>query len=84
MVAKKKEQPALPKLRFDTYREGESVQLLHVGSYDDEAPKLAYLHDKYMPEHSLKFNGHHHEIYLGDPRRAAPEKLRTILRQPVV
>ncbi len=79
----KKGLPALSKLRLETYTEGQSLQLLHIGSYDDEAPKLAYLHDKYMPEHKLTFNGHHHEIYLGDPRKAAPEKLKTILRQPV-
>ena len=79
----KKDLPALSKLRLETYREGRSLQLLHIGSYDDEAPKLAYLHDEYMPGHQLKFNGHHHEIYLGDPRKAAPEKLRTILRQPI-
>jgi hypothetical protein len=59
------------------------VQVLHVGSYDDEAPVLAALHREYLPEHGLTFNGRHHEIYLSDPRRTAPEKLRTILRQPV-
>jgi len=79
----KKDLPALSKLRFETYDEGKSLQLLHIGSYDDETPKLAYLHDEYMPENHVTFNGHHHEIYLGDPRKAAPEKLRTILRQPV-
>ena len=79
----KKGLPALSKLRFESYNEGQSLQLLHIGSYDDEAPKLAYLHDEYMPGHKLTFNGHHHEIYLGDPRKAAPEKLKTILRQPV-
>lgn len=82
-ASKKRELPALSKLRFEPYKEGRSLQLLHIGSYDDEAPKLAYLHDKYMPEHSLTFNGHHHEIYIGDPRKTAPERLKTILRQPV-
>lgn len=79
----KKDLAALSHLRFESYTEGTSLQLLHIGSYDDEAPKLAYLHDEYMPKHQLTFNGHHHEIYLGDPRRSAPERLRTILRQPV-
>ncbi|MDV7266782.1 GyrI-like domain-containing protein, partial [Rhodococcus oxybenzonivorans] len=60
-----------------------SVQILHLGSYDDEAPTLARLHDEFMPEHGLVFNGDHHEIYLSDPRRTAPAKLRTVLRQPV-
>lgn len=84
LTSKKKALPSLPKLRFEAYSEGTCLQLLHIGSYDDEAPKLASLHNEYMPKHSLSFNGHHHEIYLGDPRKAAPEKLKTILRQPVV
>ena len=82
-VEEKKNPAALSKLYFKTYAEGKSAQLLHVGSYEDEAPKLMYLHDTYMPEHGYAFNGHHHEIYLSDPRKVAPEKLRTILRQPV-
>ena len=74
---------AVDGVRFAPYAEGRSVQVLHVGSYDDEAPVLAALHREYLPEHGLTFNGRHHEIYLSDPRRTAPEKLRTILRQPV-
>jgi len=70
-------------VRFASYAEGRSVQVLHVGSYDDEAPVLAALHGEYLPEHGFTFNGRHHEVYLSDPRRTAPEKLRTILRQPV-
>ena len=53
------------------------------GDPDDEAPTLVRLHNEFMPGNNLKFNGKHHEIYLSDPRRAAPEKLKTILRQPV-
>lgn len=79
----KRQASALSKLRFEQYDEGRAVQLLHIGSYDDEAPKLKDLHDEYLPAHGLTFNGHHHEIYLGDPRRTVPEKLKTILRQPV-
>lgn len=77
--------PELPvgQVRVQTLVEGCCLQTLHVGSYDDEGPMLALLHDRLMPEQGLTFAGHHHEIYLGDPRRAAPEKLRTILRQPV-
>lgn len=80
---RKKGLPALDRVRFATYDEGDAVQVLHVGSYDDEAPTLARLHDEYLPEHGLTFNGPHHEIYLSDVRRTAPEKLRTVLRQPV-
>ena len=74
---------ALGALRFQTLDEGLAVQTLHVGPYDDEAPVLAALHDDFIPAHALRMTGRHHEIYLSDPRRAAPEKLRTILRQPV-
>ena len=82
-VRAKGENAALDRLRVDLLHEGRSVQILHVGSYDDEAPTLARLHDEWMPQHGLTFNGDHHEIYLSDARRTAPAKLRTILRQPV-
>jgi hypothetical protein len=82
-VRAKGAKPALDRLRLDELHEGACVQLLHVGSYDDEGPTLARLHDEWMPQHGLTFNGDHHEIYLSDARRAAPEKLRTVLRQPV-
>ncbi|MCB7135073.1 GyrI-like domain-containing protein [Cellulosimicrobium marinum] len=78
-----KDLPALDRVERRTLVEGRSVQTLHVGSYDDEGPVLAALHDVYLPEHGLTFAGPHHEIYLGDPRRTAPERLRTVLRQPV-
>jgi hypothetical protein len=72
-----------PSLRLEPLTEGRSLQTLHIGSYDDEGPTLARLHDEIMPAQGLTFAGPHHEIYLGDPRRTAPTKLRTILRQPV-
>jgi hypothetical protein len=70
-------------LRLETYHEGLSVQTLHIGSYDDEAPTLARLHREFVPANGLKETGHHHEIYLSDPRKVVPDKLKTILRQPV-
>lgn len=70
-------------LRHARMREGHCLQSLHVGSYDDEGPVLARLHDEVMPAAGLGFNGPHHEIYLSDPRKVAPQKLRTLLRQPV-
>jgi hypothetical protein len=70
-------------LRLEIYDEGPCLQALHIGPYDAEGPLLARLHDEIMPSRGYTFAGHHHEIYLGDPRRTAPEKLRTILRQPV-
>ncbi len=81
--AQKKPLSALERLRFEPYTEGTSVQILHIGSYESEAPVLARLHDQYLPDNGLTFNGKHHEIYLSDPRRTEPAKLRTILRQPV-
>jgi hypothetical protein len=82
-VRAKGDKPALDRLRLVELHEGASVQILHVGSYDDEGPTLARLHDEWMPLHGVTFNGDHHEIYLSDARRTAPEKLRTVLRQPV-
>lgn len=79
----KKPSQALERLRMLSLAEGASVQILHIGSYDDEAPTLHRLHHEYLPAHGLTFNGDHHEIYLSDARRTAPEKLKTILRQPV-
>ena len=70
-------------LRMGSLHEGRSLQKLHLGSFADEAPALHHLHHELMPSLGLTFNGHHHEIYLSDPRKVAPEKLRTILRQPV-
>jgi hypothetical protein len=78
-----KELPAARKLQLKTYREGLSVQILHLGSYDEEGPALAHLHQEWMPENGFDFNGKHHEVYLNDPRKVAPDKLKTILRQPV-
>jgi hypothetical protein len=83
-VAAKGTAPAIDRLRVLTLDEGRCVQTLHVGSYDDEGPLLAEMHERVIPGHGLRMTGHHHEIYLNDPRRTAPERLRTILRQPVV
>ena len=71
-------------LRLEPYREGPSLQTLHIGSYDDEGPLLARLHDEVMPAGGYEFAGDHHEIYLSDPRRTVASKLKTILRQPVM
>lgn len=81
---RKKNLPGLDHVRLESFTEGASAQVLHVGSYDDEAPVLAKLHHEFLPTLGLGFNGAHHEIYLSDPRRTHPTKLRTILRQPVV
>lgn len=75
--------PAADKVRIEVLDEGQCVQTLHVGTYDDEGPVLKSMHEDFIPKHGLQMTGKHHEIYLGDPRRVTPEKLRTILRQPV-
>ena len=79
----KKGLAAIRKVRIEEIAEGQCAQALHVGSYDDEAGLLCRLHDEFLPAHGLRERGKHHEIYLSDPRRTAPEKLRTIVRQPV-
>ena len=83
LVRQAKNPKSLDKVRFETYQEGFSVQIMHVGSYDDETPVLEELHKVYIPQNGYVENGLHHEIYLSDPRRVGPEKLRTVLRQPV-
>lgn len=70
-------------VKLRTLREGRCVQTLHRGAYDDEGPVLERLHTEVIPAHGFALTGRHHEIYLSDPRRVEPAKLRTILRQPV-
>jgi hypothetical protein len=82
-VKGKKGIPGVERLHLLTLTEGMAVQILHIGSYDDEGPTLNRLHHEYMPAHGLTFHGDHHEIYLSDPRRTSASKLKTILRQPV-
>jgi hypothetical protein len=81
--ARKKLGTAPPSLRLESFHEGLSVQILHIGPYDAEAPTITRLHETYLPTHGLTENGQHHEIYLSDPRRTAADKLKTIIRQPV-
>ncbi len=81
-VRAKKNPPALDRLRFEPFREGTAVQIMHIGPYDAEAPTIARLHE-FAHENGYRLTGRHHEIYLGDPRRTAPERLRTVIRQPV-
>lgn len=73
----------IERVRFETLSEGRCVQTLHIGSFDDEAGVLDKMHHDFIPGRNLKMTGKHHEIYLSDFRKVAPEKLRTILRQPV-
>ena len=80
--ARLKSPAALDRVRFEQWEEGRCAQLLHVGPYADEGPSIDLLHRE-IAALDLRPRGRHHEIYLGDPRRSRPERLRTILRQPV-
>ena len=82
-VRKAKDPAAINKVRLERYHEGLSVQIMHIGSYDDEGPVLSQMHSDFIPNNGFVENGKHHEIYLSDPRRVAPEKLKTVLRQPI-
>ncbi len=78
----KRSLPAAALLRLESFTEGLCAQLLHVGPYADEGPSITCLHD-FIAAGGYIRRGKHHEIYLGDPRRSAPDRLRTIVRQPV-
>jgi hypothetical protein len=80
-VAKKKDLPGLSKIRFETYTEGQAAQILHFGPYSAEGPNIVRVHE-FIKQNGHHLRGKHHEIYLNDPRRVAPEKMKTIIRQP--
>jgi hypothetical protein len=81
-LRKKRDNPDVERLRLERFREGLCVQCLHLGPYATEPETIAKMH-AFAREQGYQLRGLHHEIYLGDPRRAAPEKLKTILRHPV-
>lgn len=80
-VRRKKSPDLLDDVRFEAYHEGEAVQIMHVGSYDDEGDKVKQLHD-YIKANDWQIGKRHHEIYLNDSRKVAPSMLKTIIRQP--
>jgi hypothetical protein len=81
-VKKKKNLAGLSKIRFESFHEGAAAQIMYVGPFADEGPVIAKMHTKILDSgHTL--SGKHHEIYLNDPSKTAPEKLKTILRQPM-
>lgn len=82
-LLKKKPGPGPTRLRLDTFHEGLSIQVMHIGPYATEPETLARM-EAFAEEHGYAIRGPHHEIYLSDPRRAAPEKMKTVLRHPVV
>ena len=86
-VEMKKNLPALSRIRFESLHEGLSAQIMHIGPYSEEGPAIEKLHN-FVKEKGYEFDGsmpgeRHHEIYLSDMRRTKPEKLKTIIRQPI-
>ena len=81
-VTAKKDVPRLGDIRVQTYSEGPSVQVLHIGPYSDETPAVLRLLT-FAEERGYHASGRHHEIYLNDPNRTAPAKLKTVIRYPV-
>jgi hypothetical protein len=82
LAAKKDASPLAGMVRFESYTEGPSVQLMHIGPYAAEGPNIARMH-AFAASLGYYNHGKHHEIYLSDPRKSAPEKMKTVLRQPV-
>jgi len=81
-VEERRNLPALSKMRFGSFHEGLSVQIMHIGPYSAEGPTIERLHN-FIREKGYGLRGKHHEIYLSDPRRSKPGKLKTIIRQPI-
>lgn len=78
----KQHPPLIGQLRCQSWDEGPAAQVMHIGPYDAEAPTIDRLHAA-IADAGLRAHGCHHEIYVGDPNRSAPEKLKTLIRQPV-
>lgn len=81
-TAAKRRSRSLRKIRFERFREGLAAQMMHVGPYAEEQATVEKLH-AFIAEHDYPIRGRHHEIYLSDPRRCAPERMKTVVRQPV-
>jgi hypothetical protein len=82
VLRKKKSVAALGRVCLETWAEGLCAQTMYVGSYDGERPTIDMMH-AWIAENGYRVRGRHHELYMGDPNRTAPEKLKTILRLPV-
>lgn len=82
VLTQKGKSPRVSEVKLETIREGLCVQMLHVGPYEQENRTIAVMED-FAAQQGMGFHGLHHEIYLSDPRRVPPERLKTILRHPV-
>lgn len=81
-VEKKKNPPALSKIRFEPFAENKAAQTMHLGPFSEEGPTIERIHD-FIRDRGYTMVGKHHEIYLSDIRKAAPEKWKTVIRQPI-
>ena len=81
-VQRKKEPVSLPFVRFEAFKEGKAAQIMHIGPFSEEGPAIERVHS-FIENNGSHRIGKHHEIYLSDIRRAAPEKWKTIVRQPM-
>jgi len=81
-VFKKKRLELIKEIKLEKIKEGRSVQIMHLGPYSIESETIEKMRD-FMKKNDFTENGLHHEIYLSDPRKIAPDKMKTILRQPV-
>lgn len=81
-VKKKKDSGSLQKIRFESFSEGKAAQIMHIGPFTEEGPTIEKVH-AFIEEKGCERRGKHHEIYLSDIRKAAPEKWKTIIRQPM-
>ncbi len=82
-VSVKKKLKRLNDVNFEEINEGKCIQVLHLGSYDDEAASIEKIF-KLMGENDFRLNGYHHEIYISGPTKTAVENLKTIIRYPVI
>ncbi|MHB8241491.1 MAG: GyrI-like domain-containing protein [Solirubrobacteraceae bacterium] len=81
-AGKKKSLQAVERVRFERFAEGLAAQIMHLGPYSAEGPTIRQLH-AFIAEQGYELTGKHHEIYLSDPKRPAPQKMKTVVRQPV-
>lgn len=81
-VARKKKPVSLPLVRFEAFKEGKAAQIMHIGHFSEEGPTIEKVHS-FIADHGSQRVGKHHEIYISDLRRTAPEKWKIIVRQPM-
>ena len=81
-VRERKNPASLSKVRFQSFNEGRAAQIMHIGPFAEEGPAVEKVHS-FIENSGSQLRGKHHEIYLSDIRRTAPEKLKTVIRQPM-